>query len=143
MNWDKKWKIKFYIKIHRKIQFLHFLWPQKSKNHDFSMVFHQKWVVTPPKITIFSFFIYIQAKNEKNYHFWRGLIFPIWVDLDPFFIKNVRFHALQQEKLLTKVIIISLSWTHNPREFSLSDSCSNFLSATCLFQCVCGASGCP
>ena len=35
------------------------------------------------------------------------------VHLDPFFIKISRFHALPHEKLVTKVILLSLSWTRN------------------------------
>ena len=103
-------KIKFCIKTNWKLPFLHFSQPQNSKKHDFSMVFHQKWAVTPQKIMFFSFFICIQAKNEKNHHFHDVPFLQFWVHLDPILIKISRFHTLQQEKLVTKVII-SLSWT--------------------------------
>ena len=33
------------------------------------------------------------------------------VHTDPIFIKNSRFHTLPQEKLVTKVILMSLPWT--------------------------------
>ena len=52
------------------------------------MVFHQKWIRTPQKIMIFSFFTSIQAKNEKNHDFWRGLIFPILTSPRPDFHQN-------------------------------------------------------
>ena len=91
MKWDKNGKIKFYTKINRKLRFLRFSQQQKSKNHDFPMVFHKKLAVTPQKIKIFSFFTSIQAKNEKNHDFWRGLIFPILSSPRPDFHQNFAF----------------------------------------------------
>ena len=49
-------------------------------------------------------------KNQKKI-FGEDSFFQFWVHLDPFFIKISRFHARQQEKIVTKVII-SLSWTN-------------------------------
>ena len=47
-----------------------------------------------PKNQDFSFFIYIQSKNEKNHDFWRGLIFPILSSPRPVFYQKIAFsHA--------------------------------------------------
>ena len=43
--------------------------------------------------------------------FGEDSFFQFRVHLDPIFIKKSRFHTLQQEKLVTKVILLSLSWT--------------------------------
>ena len=40
---------------------------------------------------IFSFFVYIQAKYEKNHDFWRGHIFPILSSPMPDFHQNFTF----------------------------------------------------
>ena len=48
---------------------------------------------------------------KKIMIFGEDSFFQFRVHLDPIFIKKSRFHALQQEKLVTKVILLSLSWT--------------------------------
>ena len=66
----------------------------------------------PQKSWFFHFsFIYKQKMKNEIMIFGEDSFFHFWVHLDPIFIKISRFHALQQEKLVTKVILISLSWT--------------------------------
>ena len=65
----------------------------------------------PKKSWFFNFSFIYKQKMKKIMILGEDTFFQFWVHLDPILIKISRFHALQQEKLVTKVIFISLSWT--------------------------------
>ena len=93
-----------------KITIFAFFVTTKIQKFWFSMVFHQKWAVTSPKIMIFSFFIYIQAKNEKNHEYSRGLIFPILSSPRPDFDQNFAFSHVPAGKISHKSDITIPFW---------------------------------
>ena len=68
----------------------------------------------PKKSWFFHFSFIYKQKMKKIMIFCDDSFFQFWVQLDPISIKISRFHALQQEKLVTKVIS-SLSWTRYGR----------------------------
>ena len=63
------------------------------------------------KSHFFHFLHLYKQKMKKIMIFCDDSFLQFRVHLDPFFIKISRFHTLQQEKLVTKVILQSLSWT--------------------------------
>ena len=95
-------------KIHQTTIF--FIAAYKKKTWFFNG-FWLKMICDTPKNHEFFMFSSIQAKNEKNHHFRNVQFLQFWVHLDPILSKISRFHAPQQEKLVTKVILLSLSWT--------------------------------
>ena len=80
-----------------------------------SLFFHGFWLKmnpdTPKKIHFFHFLHLYKQKIKKIMIFGEVPFFQFRVHLDPFFIKKSRFRTHQQEKLVTKVILLSLSWT--------------------------------
>ena len=70
----------------------------------------EKWYLV--KNHVFFHFLHLyKQKMKKIMIFSEVPFFQFRVHLDPILIKISRFHTLQQEKLVTKVILISLSWT--------------------------------
>ena len=65
----------------------------------------------PKKSHFFHFLHLYKQKMKKIMIFCDDSFLQFRVHLDPIFIKISRFHTLPQEKLVTKVIFISLSWT--------------------------------
>ena len=101
----------FYTKTNRKLHFLRFSKTQNPKIMIFQWFFIKNELGHPKTSRFFHFFFIYKQKIKKIMIFGEDSFFQFRVHLDPILIKISRFHALQQEKLVTKVILLSLSWT--------------------------------
>ena len=117
----KKLKIRRFLIFQKIVKFL--FEPKNRKNFDKRKWFWKQktWKITKNEWKWWNleqknaenviFAIFELLEKEKIMIFCEDSFCQFRVRLDPIFIKISRFDALQQEKLVTKVILISISWT--------------------------------